>query len=182
MKRISSAVAGVLLAGALAVGNAEGPSQAYLDGLKLAKEQRYKGALEAFRSALRERPDQPGLYYNMGNVLRHMGEHAEAVKAYREAVAQDPGDADAYYNMAMTYSVMDEMDLALAALEEVVRIRPDDGEAHYRLAMGHYTRRKLELARRHFGLAKKAGYPVPQALEEACSNPAPSRGQKKGSP
>jgi tetratricopeptide (TPR) repeat protein len=180
--RKMGAIVGVWMAGSLALAWAGGPPEAYVEGVRLAREGKYLGALDALRQAARERPDQPGLHYNTGNVLRHLGEHGEAIKAYQEAIRQDPGDADAYYNMAMTYSVMDEMDLALAALEAVVRLRPEDGEAHYRLAMGFHSRRELDLARKHLGLALRAGYPVPPALREALeAPPAGKTGAGKGS-
>lgn len=139
----------------------------YARALKMAKGGNYLEAIRTFRELEREQPHLPGLHYNMGNVLRHMGDHAEAIKAYRRAIELDPGDFDAYFNLAMTYSVIDEMELAMAALEDVVRLKPEDSEAHYLLSRGYYTAGNWKEAQAHLLRAKELGYQVPPQLEKA---------------
>lgn len=103
----------------------------------------------------------------MGNVSRHMEDHAEAIKAYRRAIELDPGDSDAYFNLAMTYSGMDEMELAMGALKDVVRIEPEHAETHHLLSRGYCTAGKWKEAQVHLLRAEELGYQVPHQLGKA---------------
>lgn len=53
-----------------------------------------------YRRLIAERPEEPALRYNLGNVLTRRGRPDEAETAYREALALDPESSPAMANLA----------------------------------------------------------------------------------
>lgn len=53
-----------------------------------------------YRRLIAERPEEPALRYNLGNVLTRRGRPDEAEAAYREALALDPESSPAMANLA----------------------------------------------------------------------------------
>ena len=53
-----------------------------------------------YRRLIAERPEEPALRYNLGNVLTRRGQPDEAEAAYREALALDPESSPAMANLA----------------------------------------------------------------------------------
>ncbi len=59
--------------------------------------------LAEIRAALKEEPDNPSLYNNLGNIHAERGETTEALKAYRTAIAKDRTYARVYKNLSVLY-------------------------------------------------------------------------------
>lgn len=57
--------------------------------------------LDDMRRQIRE--DEAKIYYNMGNIFFHQGQHDQAVAEYKKALALAPEDANAHFNLAYIY-------------------------------------------------------------------------------
>src|SRR5262249_42156518 len=62
-------------------------------------------------------PDQPGLYYNIGNAYFNEGRHQDALDWYRKAVELSPGYAEAHCNMGHCLRELGRFQDALEALQ-----------------------------------------------------------------
>ena len=58
-------------------------------------------AIEAYREALRLKPDFADAWNNLGVAYGKLGRHQEAIEAYREALRLKPDDAAAWYNLGV---------------------------------------------------------------------------------
>lgn len=60
---------------------------------------RFAPAAEAWRAALRLKPDQPSALWSLGEALRRSGQDPAAMQAFRRSVALQPDLADAWYGI-----------------------------------------------------------------------------------
>lgn len=87
--------------------------------VRLGDQERARGIYE---DLLKEQPDQPLLWQNLGHVLKTLGEQGEAISAYRAAVARRPTLGEAWWSLANLKTVklgaedVAAMEAALAAL------------------------------------------------------------------
>ena len=59
-------------------------------------------AVEYISQAIRLRPSDPVLHYNLGKALRHQGQLAAAVAQYQEAIRLKPDYAEAHSTWALS--------------------------------------------------------------------------------
>lgn len=79
-----------------------------------------------YREALRQTPDQPELYYRLGNALLDMGRFQDAYSAYQQAVTLKPDYADAYSNLGLTLRKLGNLKAAAGAYASALDLKPDD--------------------------------------------------------
>ncbi len=72
------------------------------------------------------RPQDPGLWNNLGNTLGRLERHDDAAAAYRRALALRPGHPKALLSLAHVLFAGSHYADALAALEPVLQARPDE--------------------------------------------------------
>lgn len=112
--------------------------------------------------ALRQRPDDADLHYQLGQVYEEFGQWAQAVKEYRQAARLNPEWADAHYRLGVAYEQLGTYDFqgetwidnkklkrAIVEYRETVRIDPTRLDAHYRLSLAYQTTGRLDLASAH---------------------------------
>lgn len=87
--------------------------------VRLGDQERARGIYE---DLLKEQPDQPLLWQNLGHVLKTLGEQGEAIAAYRAAVERKPTLGEAWWSLANLKTVklagddIAAMEAALSAL------------------------------------------------------------------
>jgi len=93
-------------------------------------------AVEAYKTAIRLKPDLAVAYYDLGVTYGEMGRHAEAVEAYKTAIRLKPDDADAYNNLGVIYSErMGRHAEAVEAFKTAIRLKPDYAKAYYNVGV-----------------------------------------------
>ena len=75
----------------------------------LALQDRWPEAVEAFRQAVRLRPDFVEAHNNLGFALATLGKSPEAIKAYQQAIKIKPDYATAHYNLGFTYEAVGKL-------------------------------------------------------------------------
>lgn len=86
-------------------------------------------AVQAFREALRLKPDLAEVWYNLGAAYAKQGQYGQAISASREAVRLKPDLAEAWHNLGVSYAELGQYGQAIAASRAAVRLKPDLAEA-----------------------------------------------------
>ena len=108
--------------------------------VRLGDQERARGIYEAL---LRDQPDQPLLWQNLGHVLKTLGEQGEAIAAYRAAVARQPALGEAWWSLANLKTVkldgadIAAMEAALSSLEGEEGREEDVFHLHFSLGKAH---------------------------------------------
>lgn len=136
-----------------------GPEGRYAQGLWYTREERFEDAEEAFREAIRLRPEWAWPYNGLGILLANhaQGRLAEAEIAFREAIRLTPGWSRPHNDLAILLRIAGRTQEAETEALAALRLAPDDVAAHNNYANLLVVQRKFEAAepeyRRAIGLA-----------------------------
>ena len=97
----------------------------------------YNTALEYYHQAEVERPETPGLDYNIGSALYKEQKYEEAVDRLQKSLATDDvlQQAQAYYNLGNVHFRMDDYQQAIQNYQNSLELNPDDIDAKYNLEL-----------------------------------------------
>jgi len=111
----------------------------------------YVNALELYRAALAETPDDPLLVRDFAYLQECHGRRAigAAIEGYERALALDPASEKTRLQLLQAQASLGRHDEAIARCRELVAARPDDPAAHRCLGYAY-------LAAREFGRAGEA--------------------------
>ncbi len=99
-------------------------------GVTLLREARYVEAADAFRVALKRRPDSADANRNLGTALAATGHASEAIAYLRRAVQLAPDNGGAQYELGNLLLARREFAQAANCLRAAVRAMPDFAAAH----------------------------------------------------
>jgi Flp pilus assembly protein TadD len=112
-------------------------------------------AIEAYRWAVKLRPDYLLAWQNLGNALLMDGKSEEAMRAYQEVLRRQPRRADLLANMSLAFLQLGRLDDAVQKARDAISIDPDYAVAHNNL--GEALKQKEVLKpKRNFGEAMQA--------------------------
>ncbi len=89
--------------------------------------------IQAYKSALRLKPDYTSAYERLGSRYLRAKKYSEAVEAFKQLSTLKPGDAAAPNNMGEAYLEMGKTNEALESFRQAIRLKPDFGRAYYNL-------------------------------------------------
>jgi tetratricopeptide (TPR) repeat protein len=89
--------------------------------------------IQAYKQAIRLRPDYTSAYERLGARYLRSRKFAEAIEVFRQLTALKPGDAVAPNNMGEAYLELNRLNEALEAFRQSIRLKPDFGKAYYNL-------------------------------------------------
>ena len=107
----------------------------FILGFTYKKLGRYQEALEAYREALRLKPDFAEAWGELGAAYGKLGRHQDAIAPYREALRLKPDDAEAWGGLAAAYALSGNRSAALEAVREFRRYDPQKAEELFNLIM-----------------------------------------------
>ncbi len=87
-----------------------------------------------YAATLRESPEEPRSWNNMGDVYARHGEFDKSIEAFTQAVTINPQYADAYHNIGNTYIQMKKYDEAVPYFEKALSINPNLWQSYQDLA------------------------------------------------
>lgn len=93
----------------------------------------FDSAIAAFENAITYMPDEPGMYLNLGDVLRQVDRSGPRLKVARDAAQIAPDNRAVQTELAMALAHNELLDEAIAVLEAAVQRWPDFGESHIEL-------------------------------------------------
>ena len=91
-------------------------------------------AIDAYRRALRLRPETTEAWINLGRLFAESGDPSAAHDCFRSALDLDPGDATAYYNLGVIAQDAGKESDAISLYRRALELDPQLAEAHYNLA------------------------------------------------
>lgn len=91
-------------------------------------------AIDAYRRALRLRPEITEAWINVGRLYAETGDPTAAHDCFRSALDLDPADATAYYNLGVLAQDAGKESDAIALYHRALELDPLLAEAHYNLA------------------------------------------------
>jgi Flp pilus assembly protein TadD len=97
-----------------------------------------------------ERPDDAGIYLQLGRILAALGKKDDAIAEIQTGVKLAPGDSDAQRDLADLYASAGKNDLAETAYRGLVSAHPNDAELHRGLGKALLLQKKFPEAEKEF--------------------------------
>ena len=89
--------------------------------------------IQAYKSAIRLRPDYTVAYERLGSRYLRSKKYNEAIEIFRQLAALKPGDANAPNSMGEAYLELNRLNDAVESFRQSIRLKPDFGKAYYNL-------------------------------------------------
>jgi tetratricopeptide (TPR) repeat protein len=93
--------------------------------------------IQAYKQAIRLRPDYTSAYERLGSRYLKSRKFPEAIEVFKQITALKPGDASAPNNMGEAYLELGKLPEAVEAFRQAIRLKPDFGRAYYNLGKSH---------------------------------------------
>jgi tetratricopeptide (TPR) repeat protein len=109
-------------------------AEQWLTRAQLLEERDPVAAIDAYRRALRLRPDCTEGWINLGRLFAESGDGAAARECFQTALGLDPAEATAYYNLGVLAQDAGKEADAIEHYHRALALDPTLAEAHYNLA------------------------------------------------
>jgi len=93
-------------------------------GLSYLKIKDYEKAINYFNQAKNLSPDNPVVYYYLGEAYFRKGDLKKAMKYYKEAVEREPRNPDFHYSLGYLYLAQNDRKKAIDEFNKVLKIAP----------------------------------------------------------
>lgn len=120
------------------------------EGNRLADDSRLPAAIEAYRLALIESPDEAEYHFHLADALYRIGRTHAAIERYYAAVEQDHDFIEAWTQLGCVLEEVGELDAAQEAFSVALDRHPDFPEAHFHLAQVLDRAGQADAAREHW--------------------------------
>jgi tetratricopeptide (TPR) repeat protein len=125
-------------------------------GMHYAESGMHRMSIEAFKQAIRLKPDLAEAHYNLGIVYgKGLGKYKEAIEAFKQAIRIKPNHAEAHLNLGQIYFALEMHKEALEAYKQAIRIKPDYVIAHSSLGLMYLLNNDRESALEQYELLKE---------------------------
>ena len=116
----------------------------------------HRQAVESFRQALAEAPDNVNARVSLARSLYLIGEREASRAELEQALARDPDHALAHFFLGVWHTANNDPPAAEAQFRACLDLEPSHSGAHHFLANGLMQRGDYAAAARHYGLAADA--------------------------
>ena len=122
---------------AFLVGWIGGWKQSIKAGNEAYRTQDFDAAVNAFESAVSDKPDNPITHHNLGTALYKKGNFRRAAAAFQTSLLKGdiPNQSDVYYNLGNAQFQMRDLTGAIESYENSLRLNPHDVDAKHNLAL-----------------------------------------------
>lgn len=144
----------------------------------------YGQALEDYRKAQVERPDQPTFNYNAGNALHQQGDYPRAIQESLRSTQGSNADVRvrAYYSIGADYYREGKLKEALDAYKNALRLDPNDLDTKYNLEVIQRRLDKEAEQRQALDQQAKQDQPSDQQNPQGSQNQPDQAGQQNPQP
>jgi tetratricopeptide (TPR) repeat protein len=111
-------------------------------------------AIDAYKQAIRIKPDYAQAHYNLGLAYGNLGRCTDAIDAFKQAIKIKPDYAWAYCNLGFAYGKLGCWPEAIEAYKQAIRIKPDYAEAHKNLGLAYLAVGDKNSAQAEFNILK----------------------------
>jgi tetratricopeptide (TPR) repeat protein len=95
--------------------------------------------IQAYKAAIRLRPDYMSAYERLGSRYVKSKKFADAVEVYKQLASLRPGDATAPNSLGEVYLELGKTHEAAESFRQAIRLKPDYGRAYYNLGKSLLT-------------------------------------------
>jgi Flp pilus assembly protein TadD len=124
----------------------------------------FADAAQAYRQALKVKPDLAEAHYGLGLALARLERYQEAVNSFQAALHHKPGWSKALKDLGVTYLKLKRWPEAEKAFKTALTHQPQDAEAYYDLGVAEGRQGKHKEAREAFEKALRLKPDYVQAL------------------
>lgn len=135
---------------------ADGPDVYRLRGDVAKKRGQFVAAIEAYRQAVRAKPDYADAWNNLGNTLRDAGDPASAIEALQRAAQFNPRSTLVQVNLARALQDAGRPEDAFQAVQSALRLAPDDATTLLEAAKLYNLAERFDDALAHLERAARA--------------------------
>jgi len=135
--------------------NSQSSRARYNLGSDLARQGRFKEAVDHFYEALKLKPDYGKAHNNLGLALFKQGKLNQAANHFSEALRIQSGNAAAHYNLGLVWEEQGNRKIAVNHYLKALQIMPDFAEAHNSLGIVLQEQESYQQAIYHFSEALK---------------------------
>jgi tetratricopeptide (TPR) repeat protein len=89
--------------------------------------------IQAYKQAIRLKPDYASAYERLGARYLRSRKYAEAIEVFRQLALLKPGDASPPNSMGEAYLELNRLNDAVEAFRQAIRLKPDFGRAYFNL-------------------------------------------------
>ncbi|MFQ5602454.1 MAG: tetratricopeptide repeat protein [bacterium] len=114
------------------------PHWYFLIGLASYKTGDYQKAIEAFKHAIRSRPDYVESYYNLGLTYFDSDSLQQAVETFQQALTIQPDYLEAYLGLGNAHYKLKHWHEAARAYRHAIQIQPDFALVHFNLGLTYF--------------------------------------------
>jgi tetratricopeptide (TPR) repeat protein len=120
-------------------------------------------AIDAYKQAIKIKPNYESAYNNLGVVYGNLGRGIDSIDAYKQAIKFKPDYAMAYYNLGLACGNLHRWSEAMDALKQAVKIKPDLAEGYYNLGYVYLVTGDKKSALAEYNILKSLN---PQSAED----------------
>jgi tetratricopeptide (TPR) repeat protein len=95
------------------------------------EQKQYRPAVTDLGNAVRLRPNDAEVNFELGEAFMYNGIHGRAVTSYREAIRLQPDFADAYYLLGLTYDIMGDKAEAMQVYQKLKTVDKKSAQELY---------------------------------------------------
>ncbi len=99
--------------------------------------QEYDAAVDAYQTAVSEKPENPITYHNLGTAYYKIGNFRKASTAFQTSLIKGDirNSADVYYNLGNAQFQLRDYTAAIESYENALGLNPHDADAEHNLAL-----------------------------------------------
>jgi protein O-GlcNAc transferase len=121
-------------------------------------------SIQMFRTAVTIKPDYAEAHFNLGVILKNLGQFSDAVTSYKHAISYEPKYFDALNNLGNVLFEMGLYDQSIKSYYDAISVKPDFADANYNLARVFNTLGRVEDAEKYYRKAISIFPDYPEAL------------------
>jgi tetratricopeptide (TPR) repeat protein len=106
-------------------------------GVAYDKLGRYQNAIEAYKQAIRIKPDFAQANSNLGVTYGKLGRYQDEIESCKQAIRIKPDFAEAHNNLGFAYGSLNRYQDEIESCKQAIRIKPDYAEAYYNLGFAY---------------------------------------------
>lgn len=132
----------------------ESAEEYFILGLKYEGENKYEDAAEAYKRAIKLRPDYLDPHINLGLVYYKLGKYSEAIDSYKQALRIKP-DCTIYNKLGTIYIITGKYSMAIDAFKQAAMINSKNPEIYFNLGISYFLNGDRETAHEKYIILNK---------------------------
>ena len=122
----------------------------YAEGVGLAYQGDYKGAVTLFDRALVEFPNYANVHYARAKAHYNMGNYDQAVNDYNAAINAGLDDVNVSWNLGWAYYILGQFDESIDATQSAIEQDPAQVALTFNVGLAHLAQGDMEMAEKFY--------------------------------